>query len=119
LMADEARVAAEHVEPVEADELHSHPGPRQYVMVAIILAVVTAAEVAIYYVTALEGVLIPFLLAFSVIKFALVALWFMHLRFDSRLFARLFVTGIVLALFIFGIVLWFFFTHGGAAPNAG
>ena len=107
----------QHVEPAEAAELHSHPGPRQYVMVAIILAIVTAAEVAIYYVEALEGVLIPFLIAFSLIKFALVALWFMHLRFDSRLFRRLFVTGLVLAFAIFGIVLWFFFTHGGAAPN--
>lgn len=116
-MADEARVAPDHVEPAEADELHAHPGPRQYVMVAIVLAVVTAAEVAIYYVSALESVLIPFLLAFSFVKFVLVVLWFMHLRFDSKLFARLFVTGIVLALFIFGIVLWFFFTHGGAAPN--
>jgi cytochrome c oxidase subunit 4 len=35
----------------------------------------------------------------------MVVLWFMHLRFDSRLFRRLFVTGIVLALFVYTIVL--------------
>jgi cytochrome c oxidase subunit 4 len=116
-MSDAPGELEQHVEPAEADELHSHPGPRQYVGVAIVLAVVTAIEVAIYYITALESFLVPFLLALSFIKFALVALWFMHLRFDSKLFRRLFVTGIILALAVFGIVLWFFFTHGGAAPD--
>ena len=109
---------ADHVEPVESEELHSHPGPRQYVAVAVVLAIVTAAEVAIYYIEALGDLLIPFLLAFAVVKFVLVALWFMHLRFDSSIFRRFFVTGIVLALAVFGVVLWYFFTHGGAAPNA-
>jgi hypothetical protein len=41
----------------------------------------------------------------------------MHLRFDSRLFRRLFITGIVLAMAIFAIVLTFFATHGGPAPG--
>ncbi len=95
---------------------HNHPGPRQYVWVAVILAIVTLIEVAIYYVPALEGVLVPALIAFSVIKFILVALWFMHLRFDSRLFRRLFVVGIVLALGVFAIVLSTFLLRGGPAP---
>ena len=38
-------------------------------------------------------------------KFALVALFFMHLRFDSVIFRRLFVTGIVLAAFVYFILL--------------
>lgn len=110
---------SEHgIESGEAEELAEHPAPGQYVIVAVVLAVVTAAEVAIYYVTALEDLLVPMLIAFAVIKFALVALWFMHLRFDSNLFKRLFVTGILLAFAIFGIVLWFFTTHGGPAPGA-
>jgi cytochrome c oxidase subunit 4 len=106
------------VEPAEAEELSHHPQPKQYVMVALILAVVTAAEVAIYYVSALEDLLVPLLIAFSLIKFILVALWFMHLRFDSKLFRRLFVTGVLLAGAIFTIVLVFFATHGGPAPGA-
>lgn len=108
---------SQHVEPAEAEELHEHPTPKQYVWVAIILAIVTAIEVGIYYIEAITDYLIPLLLAFALIKFVMVASWFMHLRFDNRLFRRLFVTGIVLALIIFGVVLWFFFTHGGAAPN--
>ncbi len=107
------------VESRESEELDHHPQPGQYIKVAIILAIVTALEVAIYYVDALRDVLVPLLLAFAVIKFIMVALWFMHLRFDSRMFRRFFVTGIVLALLVFGIVLWIFFTHlGGPAPTA-
>jgi cytochrome c oxidase subunit IV len=91
-------------------ELHDHPTPRKYVWIAIILAIVTALEVAIYYVPALEGVLVPSLIGFALIKFIMVALYFMHLKFDSRLFRRFFVTGIVLALIIFTVVLVTFFT---------
>lgn len=110
---------SQQVEPAEAEELHEHPSPKQYVWVAVILAIVTAAEVAIYYIGYFEehpGALVAFLLAFALLKFVMVAAWFMHLRFDSRVFRRFFVTGIVLGLIIFGIVLWTFFAHGGAAP---
>jgi cytochrome c oxidase subunit 4 len=48
---------------------------------------------------------VPILLTFSIVKFALVALWFMHLRFDNRLFRRLFVTGLVLATGVYLVVL--------------
>jgi cytochrome c oxidase subunit IV len=102
----------------EAEELHSHPQPRDYVNIAIILAVVTALEVAIYYIDAIRVVLVPFLLAFSFIKFMLVVLWFMHLRFDSVIFRRFFMVGVLLAITVFGVVLAYFFTHGGPAPGA-
>ena len=58
----------------------------------------TAAEVAIYYVSALRSLLVPMLIVFALIKFVLVALWFMHLRFDSPIFKRFFATGVVLAM---------------------
>jgi cytochrome c oxidase subunit 4 len=83
-----------------------HPGPGEYVKIAIILAIVTAIEVGAYYITALPvRVFSAMLLVMMVFKFSLVVLWFMHLRFDSHLFRRLFVTGIVLALAIYTIVL--------------
>ena len=106
------------VEPSEAAELHTHPTPRRYVTIAVILAVITAAEVAIYYVEAIESLLVPMLILFAFLKFFLVASWFMHLRFDSRLFRRLFVTGLVLAGVVFAVVLvTLFFSLGGPAPN--
>ncbi len=76
---------------------HGHPGAVEYVKVAVVLAAITAAEVAAYYVEAARPVLVPVLLVLSATKFAAVVLWFMHLKFDSRLFSSLFVGGLMLA----------------------
>lgn len=87
-------------------EDQAHPGPRQYVMVAVVLAVITGLEVALFYVEFLSSTaVVTALLLLMTIKFALVVLWFMHLRFDPPVFKRLFVTGLVLALSVFLIVL--------------
>src|SRR5581483_8562081 len=81
---------------------HAHPGPAEYVRVAVILAIITAVEVAAYYVTSLpRSVFTALLFVMMILKFAMVVLWFMHLRFDSRLFRRLFVTGIILAILVY------------------
>ena len=82
-----------------------HPGEAEYVRIAVILALITGVEVAVYYIHALKSVLIPILVVLAVTKFTMVALFFMHLKFDSRLFRRLFITGIVLALFVYTIAL--------------
>lgn len=111
---------AEQVAHVDDEHQDNHPSPRQYVTIAVLLAIITATEVGIYYIDFFQdnsNVLIAFLLAFAFVKFVMVALWFMHLKFDAHLFRRFFITGVVLALIIFGIVLWVFFTHGGPAPN--
>jgi cytochrome c oxidase subunit 4 len=82
-----------------------HPGEAEYVRIAVILALITGVEVAVYYMSALKSVLIPILVVLAVTKFTMVALFFMHLKFDSRLFRRLFVTGIVLAIIVYTIAL--------------
>ena len=41
------------------------------------------------------GALVPILLILSATKFALVVLWFMHLRFDNALFSTLFTGGLM------------------------
>ncbi len=86
---------------------HAHPSEWEYIKVALFLAVVTAAEVALYYID-IGGFLVPVLLALAIVKFAMVVLWFMHLRFDSRIFRRLFTIGILLALFCYIVVLMTF-----------
>ncbi len=53
-------------------------------------------EVAAVFVEALGAVIIPILLVLSATKFAIVAMYFMHLKFDSKLFSGLFVGGILL-----------------------
>lgn len=84
---------------------HAHPGPWRYIQIAVILAVITAAEVVLYYIDMPDGLLVAALLFFSTIKFALVALYFMHLRFDAPLFRKLFMVGIILAFAVYVIVL--------------
>lgn len=82
------------------DTGHAHPSELQYVYVALFLGVVTGAEIVLGYRKA-DALIIGALLILMVIKFATVALWFMHLRFDSVLFRRFFVTGIVLATAVY------------------
>lgn len=68
-----------------------------YIRVALVLTVVTALEVGVIYVRQLTPIIVPLLLAMSAAKFALVALFFMHLRYDSRLLGFLFVGPLILA----------------------
>lgn len=106
---------SDHSAHSESEELAHHPSERKYVAVAVVLAIITALEVAIYYVKGIKGgLLVASLLAFAFVKFVLVAQWFMHLKFDNRMFRRLFVTGIILALIVFSIVLSTFFFRDGA-----
>ena len=65
-----------------ADSTHASAGT--YVKVAAILTVVTALEYSALFIRRLTPILVPLLLTMSAAKFALVALFFMHLRYDSR-----------------------------------
>jgi cytochrome c oxidase subunit IV len=92
------------VDTTESDEVHdeheghAHPKDKTYVKIAIILAVLTALEVATYPAEDVLGsAVIPILLVLMTIKFWYVAAFFMHLKFDTRMFSRVFVSGIVLA----------------------
>ncbi len=85
---------------------HAHPGEGEYLLVALFLAIVTGAEVgAVLLRRSTSGSYAPLLGVLAAIKFATVAMFFMHLRFDSRVFRWFFVTGIVLAATVYTIVL--------------
>ena len=88
-----------------AEEEEHHPSELEYIKVGVVLAVVTAAEVAVFYVPQLKPLIVWLLLPMMVLKFALVAMWFMHLRFDNKLFRRLFITGILFALGVYSVVI--------------
>jgi cytochrome c oxidase subunit IV len=75
-----------------------HANVATYVKIAIVLSVVTAFEVGVIYVRALSPIIVPLLLAMSAAKFALVVLFFMHLRYDSRALATVFFGPLVLAI---------------------
>jgi caa(3)-type oxidase subunit IV len=64
-----------------------------------ILAIFTILEIAIGYIAGLPPAIKTSVLVFlAIVKVALVLLFFMHLKFDSRLFALPFALGIVLAI---------------------
>jgi cytochrome c oxidase subunit 4 len=95
---------AGHTEHAEHE--HTHPSDFQYVMIAVFLAVVTGAEVGLYYIEGIDFlVLSTILLVMMVVKFATVAAFFMHLRFDTKLFRWVFITGLLLATFVYVILL--------------
>jgi cytochrome c oxidase subunit IV len=84
----------------------SHPGVSEYVMVGLVLAALTALEVAVYYVSALGEAGLALILAVLMIsKFVLVVLFFMHLKFDNRLFSTAFTGGLLLAIAVFIVLL--------------
>ena len=102
---DEATGPVVEVPEEEGGTHHDHPGEAKYIKIALILAAITAVEVAFSYWEAVEGILAPSLILMSIVKFAIVVAYFMHLKFDSRLFRRLFIAGLALAVFCFGAVL--------------
>ena len=70
------------------------------------LAIVTALEVALYYITMSEWLVVVLLLVLATMKFAMVAAFFMHLKFDSPMLRRVFITGIVLAGVVYTVALF-------------
>lgn len=79
----------------EHTDEHSHPGVMQYVLIAAILAIITAIEVATFYIEAIESALVYILIPLSVVKFVIVVGYYMHLKFDNKLFTWLFGTGML------------------------
>ena len=84
-----------------------HPAPREYWLIAAILAAITAVEVAIAYLDLL-GLVVPSLLVLSAAKFAIVVGWFMHLRFEDPTYRRLFYVGLIATPILFAVVLFTF-----------
>jgi len=83
---------------------HEHLSDNKYIVIAVILAVITAAEVAASYID-LGPAFIPLLLFMMAIKFFVVVSYFMHLKFDNNVFKRLFYTGLFLAVFVYVVAL--------------
>jgi cytochrome c oxidase subunit 4 len=69
----------------------AHPGTAVYLIVAAFLALLTGMEITVFYVHALRPVLVPVLLLLSAAKFALVVMFYMHLRFDRWAYSAVFL----------------------------
>ena len=87
---------------------HDHPSDLKYVKIAIILAVLTAAEVLTYTFDITGGLLVAILIPMMIVKFAIVAGYFMHLKFDSKMFTTMFVAGLTFAVSVYCVLLTMF-----------
>jgi cytochrome c oxidase subunit IV len=99
-----------------AHEAHTHPSAALYAKVGLVLFVLTALEVGLYEITygdhagpfsaSIKPFFVPMLLLLSAAKFALVAMFYMHLKQDSKLFTGLFVFPLTIAaIIIVGLML--------------
>ncbi|HEX9704354.1 MAG TPA: cytochrome C oxidase subunit IV family protein [Gemmatimonadales bacterium] len=86
-----------------------HATTGTYLRVAAILVIVTLIEVGVFYVPAFQAVLVPLLLVLSALKFALVVMFYMHLKFDNRFFTFLFGGPLLLAVGVMIGLLFLFF----------
>ncbi|MGH7475794.1 MAG: cytochrome C oxidase subunit IV family protein [Longimicrobiales bacterium] len=77
-----------------------HPTWKFYVLIGVVLTVITAMEVAIFYIEALQAVLVPLLLVLSGAKFIMVVLFYMHLKFDSKVLSGVFAAPLLLGVLV-------------------
>jgi cytochrome c oxidase subunit 4 len=102
---------AEHHEPEHTNG--AHPSPATYVAIGVILTIVTVVEVGVFYVPAFRRVLAPLLLLLSAGKFALVVMFYMHLKFDKPLFRMVFALPLMLAA---AMIISLLLLEGGGPP---
>jgi cytochrome c oxidase subunit 4 len=104
-MSTDAHSAAHDQAPHEA-----HPTWSTYWKVAVILTAITVAEVWCYYIPSFvaSSAFVPTLLILSAIKFAIVVMFYMHLKYDHKLYRALF-TGPFLVAVVTLIGLMFLF----------
>jgi len=101
----------EHETAAHHDE-HPPTTIRQYIQIGILLAIITAVELALTEAMDINfTLLVTLLLLLSGVKFAIVVALFMHLKFDSRHFTNMFVFGFALAAVLLVALLVLFRTN--------
>jgi cytochrome c oxidase subunit 4 len=80
-------------------EVHEHPTWKQYKWVALILTLITVVEVWVYYTPfQYSPMFVPTLLFMSAVKFGIVVLFYMHLKYDHKIFKALFTGPLIVAV---------------------
>jgi cytochrome c oxidase subunit 4 len=85
-----------------------HPGAATYLIIAAFLLVLTVMEVTVFYVPAMRPVLVPVLVVLAAAKFALVAMFYMHLKYDGWLLTGVFVFPLLIAMVLMASLLGLF-----------
>ncbi len=91
-------------------EVHEHPTWKQYKWVALILTLITVVEVWVYYIPSFVAskAFVPSLLIMSAVKFFIVVAYYMHLKYDHKLFRVLFTGPLIIAIITLVVLLLLF-----------
>ena len=100
--AVEARESQAHESEVR------HPGASTYLIIAAFLIVLTVMEITVFYVHPLRPVLVPVLLVLAAAKFALVAMFYMHLKYDGWLLSAIFMFPLLAAMILLAALIMLF-----------
>jgi len=98
---------AEHEHIGHAEHEPHIPTDNYFIKIALILAVFTALETSTYWID-FGAFATPLLLILMSIKFLMIVMYFMHLKFDNKLFSVMFSIGLGLALFVYTVALFTF-----------
>jgi cytochrome c oxidase subunit 4 len=93
--------------PAQADHGHGegHPTVMGYIWIGVILAILTFVEVGVFFWEAVAHIEVPLLIILSTAKLILVVMFFMHLKMDHRVLTWVFMSGVVLAVFMVGALI--------------
>ena len=94
---------------------HYHPSWKEYKWVALWLTLITVGEVWAYYIPSFvaSSAFVPILLIMSAVKFAVVVMFYMHLKYDHKLFRALFVGPLIVAVITLLALLMLFAKFSG------
>ena len=102
--------AEAHAHAPHGEVEHTHPTWSTYWKVALILTLITVGEVWAYYIpsfVASRG-FVPTLLILSALKFVIVVMFYMHLKYDAKLFRAVFVGPLSIAIIVVFSLLFLF-----------
>lgn len=98
------------VDHAHMGDVHEHPTWKQYKWVALILTLITVVEVWVYYIPTFVAtrLFIPSLLIMSAAKFVIVVMFYMHLKYDHKLFRALFTGPLIIAIITIVVLMLLF-----------
>src|SRR5579872_1708247 len=104
---------------IEKEE--AHVSNTVYLIVGGFLIVLTAMEITVSYLHALRPVLVPILVVLAIAKFALIAMFFMHLRYEKWIVNTMFLFPLTIAggVFLSLMGLFLYLSRHAVGPSFG
>lgn len=104
-------VAGQAAHDAHAAAHGDHPTAATYFKVGAVLTAITVVEVWAYYIPSLvaaRGLFVSLLLILSAVKFFTVVMFYMHLKYDHKIFRALFTGPFIIAALTMIILMFLF-----------